>query len=85
MPIFYQWYCIERTARGKEKRSKLRWRMTAPDAIAWAERNPGKILEMVPSSGEDRGEETGPYLGWGQAGLDPQAPAMVGVLPRKKD
>lgn len=81
MATFYEWYCIERPPGRKEKRRKLRWRMTAPHAITWAEANPGKILEMVPGSGEERGEETGPYLGWGHAGLAPDA-AMVGRLPR---
>ena len=82
--IFYEWYSIERQTGGRETRRQLRWRMTAPDAIEWAERNPGKILEMVPGSGEDRGERTLPYVGWGQAGLDAKAPVMVGAPPKKR-
>ena len=61
----YEWYVLERDKGGREKKRKLRWRMTPGDAAAWAAANPGKPLEMVPNSGEER-HETGPYVGWGQ-------------------
>jgi hypothetical protein len=38
--------------------------MTQHDAIAWAAANPGKRLEMVPNSGEERAG--GGYVRWGQ-------------------
>jgi hypothetical protein len=38
MPIFYEWYEIARDARGRERRRKLRWRMTVPDLIAHGQR-----------------------------------------------
>jgi len=41
MPIFYEWYCIETSPRGRERRRKLGWRMTQDDAIAWAAAIPG--------------------------------------------
>ena len=62
----YEWYCIETSPAGRERRRKLRWRMTQDDAIAWATAHPGKRLEMAANSGEDRGETTGAYVGWRQ-------------------
>lgn len=66
MPVHYEWYVVGKDRRGRETRRKLRWRMTLQDAVAWAEANPGKVLEVVPGSGEDRGPP-GSYVGWGQA------------------
>ena len=54
-----------RGRRGREKKRKLRWRMTPDDAAAWAAANPGKPLEMVPNSGEER-HVGRPYVAWGQ-------------------
>lgn len=65
MAIFYDWYCIETSPAGRLRRRKLRWKMTENDTIAWAAAHPGKQLEMVPDSGEERIE--GGYVGWGQA------------------
>lgn len=67
MAIFYEWYCIE-TVNGRERRRKLRWRMTEADAATWlaAPDNAGKRLEMVQNSGEHRAAGDG-YVGWGQS------------------
>jgi hypothetical protein len=64
MPTFYESFCLETSPRGRERRRKLRWRMTQDEAIAWAAANPGKRLEMVPNSAEER--KGGGYVGWGQ-------------------
>lgn len=48
MPIFYEWYVLDRA--GRETKRKLSWRMTQEDAVSWAAVNPGKPLEVVPSS-----------------------------------
>lgn len=59
--------------------------MTPQQATEWAEANPGKRLEIVPSSGEDRGESTGPYLGWGQALPDDPAGRVADGTPAAAD
>lgn len=64
--LFYEWYEITRDERGRERRRKLRWRMTIPDLIAHGQRpeHLGKVFEMVPNSEERRGD--GGYSGYGQ-------------------
>jgi hypothetical protein len=66
--IYYEWYVLGRDKRGKETKRKLRWRMTEQQAIEWSchPDNVGKMLGLVPGSGEDRGDGAG-YVGWGQA------------------
>lgn len=49
---------LERDLRGRERSRVLRWRMTKATAMDWSAANPGKVLELVPGSGEMRG--TGP-------------------------
>lgn len=67
--IYYEWYCIETSPAGRDRRRKLRWRMTQEDAVKWSAENPGKRLELVSGSGEERhaGGLEGSYVGWGQA------------------
>lgn len=66
--IYYEWYEITRH-NGRERRRKLRWRMTVPSMIEHGllAENMGKVYEAVPGSAEDRGESNPPYIGWGQA------------------
>ena len=68
MAVYYEWYVLGRTKAGKETKRKLRWRMTEGEAFEWSRHpdNAGKMLALVPGSGEDRGDGPG-YVGWGQA------------------